>query len=219
MPNWCQQNLVVVGPADDLTALKTAVFDGSERGDLNHLVPVPAELANTVAGFFGDPEEQAKQAATEQANMEKYGFKDWYDWCVENWGTKWGACDVDMDTESIHGPEYWSGHFQSAWCPAEGLIKSISAQYPNLVFGISFIEESDAFAGWTVWRAGKTLAEVSYEPQVPAGDWDSPEFDEEAHYEQLCDIRNTISEHCHDSMVKLVEGFYKTRKVYSETGG
>jgi len=60
---------------------------------------------------------------------------------------------------------------------------------------------------------------VSYEPQVPAGDWDSPEFDEEAHYEQLCDIRNTVSEHCHDSMVKLVEGFYKTRKVYSETGG
>lgn len=27
-------------------------------------------------------------------NLEKYGAKDWYDWCVEHWGTKWNACDT-----------------------------------------------------------------------------------------------------------------------------
>lgn len=30
-------------------------------------------------------------------NEKKYGFRDWFSWQAENWGTKWGACDVIVD--------------------------------------------------------------------------------------------------------------------------
>ena len=30
-------------------------------------------------------------------NLKNYGSKDWYDWCVKNWGTKWNACGTEFD--------------------------------------------------------------------------------------------------------------------------
>ena len=49
-------------------------------------------------------------------NIEKYGAKDWYDWCVDNWGTKWNACEC-----SLNGSELF---FQTAWSwPSPIMIK------------------------------------------------------------------------------------------------
>lgn len=45
-------------------------------------------------------------------NYLKYGFVGWYDWRMENWGTKWNACDSSEFT------------FQTAWStPYEWLEK------------------------------------------------------------------------------------------------
>lgn len=38
-------------------------------------------------------------------NLEKYGYKDWYDWSIAYWGTKWNAYDVeylDGDDTRLH---------------------------------------------------------------------------------------------------------------------
>ena len=41
-------------------------------------------------------------------NYEKYGSKDWYDWCCSNWGTKWNACQCERSEDSIDFETAWS---------------------------------------------------------------------------------------------------------------
>lgn len=58
MPNWCQCTATITAPAPVIDDLHVVLAD-SERGLLDWLRPMP-------------PDQQ----------------HDWYDWCVENWGTK-----------------------------------------------------------------------------------------------------------------------------------
>lgn len=219
MPNWCYQTITIAGAEPDLDKFKADVRATKKCGDFNHLYPIPEELANTTSGFFSDSEKQAAQEALENENLTKHGYKDWYDWACDKWGTKWGACDVDMEVEPLSKRDIWFGTFTSAWAPADGLMVEISRLYPTLIIGISFTEESDAYAGWKVWRAGKVIAEREWEPSIPEADWDSPDFDEDVYWDMLNEERNKVSRECQLTMTDLVKGFAQTRKVYAETGG
>ena len=59
-------------------------------------------------------------------NIIKYGHSSWYDWRVENWGTKWNSYDLDrIDDDTIA--------FSTAWANPEPIIKKLSAKYPDLI--------------------------------------------------------------------------------------
>jgi len=146
---------------------------------LNQLYPCPQELAETSAGFYSaEPNENwakllangeltqerydelvknnADGYAKDQEMLAKYGYKNWYDWQCANYGTKWGATSVYLDSEHDNSKTY---KFDSAWSPADGLICRISQQFPKLVFSLHYTEESDAFAGGCVIIDGKIVAE------------------------------------------------------------
>ena len=114
MPNWCNNNLVLTH--EDPAMIKRA-YDALERGEfLNEFVPVPQELKDTVSGFMGDPEEQRKLEEQTKRNVEKYGAGNWYDFCVNEWGTKWdcgeqGASDIHPEGRMLHTS------FDTAWAP------------------------------------------------------------------------------------------------------
>ena len=61
-------------------------------------LPCPAELQATIAGGAGPTGSDAQLAleTQERQNIELYGAKNWYDWQVGHWGTKW---DVGRETE------------------------------------------------------------------------------------------------------------------------
>lgn len=178
MPNWCYQHLTVTGPSDDLKAFRKSLNhkytdkEGKESEviSLNHLYPIPQELQETVSGFMGKDEngnptpEQVALEKKQSDNIAKYGVKDWYDWANEKWGTKWGACDVDVTQEPMRGQ--MNIYFESAWSPAIGLLKEISRLNPTLVFAVSFDEEANLFAGWSVFFAGKHLKDASVDTEL-----------------------------------------------------
>ena len=33
------------------------------------------------------------------ANFEKFGYKSWYDWRIDKWGTKWNESDLSIGQE------------------------------------------------------------------------------------------------------------------------
>lgn len=71
-------------------------------------------------------------------NIIKYDCPTWYEWCRENWNTKWNA----YDTELKNGNEIW---FNTAWNNvAEKIVRKLSLIFPNVAFKYSFSDEDTA---------------------------------------------------------------------------
>jgi len=114
MPNWCNNYLVLEHDDPEMiTRAKTAYADGKL---LEEFCPVPASL-HIVAGRVGadDNAEQIKLEEDTKLNLETHGYANWYDYCVNEWGTKWDVGGSDMLTED--GPNALRMNFDSAWAP------------------------------------------------------------------------------------------------------
>ena len=113
MPNWCNNNLTLTH--EDPAMIQRA-YDALERGEfLNEFIPVPEDLKIT-SGFLGSGPEQEELERQTKANVEKYGYGNWYDFSVGEWGTKWdvggdGQSDIHPDGKMLHTS------FDSAWSP------------------------------------------------------------------------------------------------------
>ena len=114
MPNWVDNTITL--KHSDPTMIKRA-HDALERGEfLNEFHPVPPDL-KIVAGRVGGDEDAEQQALVlqENANRDKYGYANWYDWCVNEWGTKWDVGDEGSATLNEDGS--LTASFNSAWSP------------------------------------------------------------------------------------------------------
>jgi hypothetical protein len=112
MPNWCN-NTVEIYHEDPV--MLERVRKGFNAGALlNEFIPVPEELQIT-AGRLGDPVENAKIIAAEESNRAKHGYSNWYDFCVNEWGTKWDIGGDGAEALDIDGGLSFS--FDSAWSP------------------------------------------------------------------------------------------------------
>ncbi len=123
MPNWCE-NTVTITHADPfkIKALEDAMKEGKF---LNHVIPVPEDL-QIVAGRVGgdDNPEQIELERKTAENIEKYGAGNWYDYCVNRWGTKWDVdCSVTRDSDNTI-----TATFDSAWAPPVGVYAELVDQ-------------------------------------------------------------------------------------------
>jgi len=91
---------------------KTAFAEGKL---LNEFCPVPASL-HIVAGMVGDPDEQKKLEEDTARNIATHGYGNWYDYCVNEWGTKWDV-GGDGDQATVESPNSIKMNFDSAWAP------------------------------------------------------------------------------------------------------
>ena len=114
MPNWC--NNVIELAHEDPAMIARADKALREGKFLEEFIPVPASL-HIVAGRVGDDTDpkQIELEAQEKANLEAHGYATWYDYCVNEWGTKW---DVGGDgiEPTIEGNAL-TASFDSAWSP------------------------------------------------------------------------------------------------------
>ena len=113
MPNWCNNYLVL--EHEDPAMIERAKKAFAEGKLLEEFCPVPASL-HIVAGSVGDPDEQKKLEEDTARNLEVHGYGNWYDYCVNEWGTKWDV-GGEGDQASQDSPTDLRMNFDSAWAP------------------------------------------------------------------------------------------------------
>lgn len=112
MPNWCENNLHLSHP--DPKMMEKAVEAWNSGKFLGTLVPEPDYKAVQVKPTF------TTNMATGEPKPE---FVDpehaWWDWRVQNWGTKWdiGKCDDYDNSAKLDKDGTMFVYFNSAWSP------------------------------------------------------------------------------------------------------
>lgn len=86
----------------------------------------------------------------------------WYNWNVNNWGTKWGASDVQMTDDYEEGDRCVWYSFDTAWSPAEPVIQALSEKFPTLHIEHRYCEGGMSFAGEVIYEGGVELARNEY---------------------------------------------------------
>lgn len=173
--------------------------DGTTEFSHEAFFPMPEELSTYpgAPAFSARPNQPIKnfwrwigavfRGKTSNALIKKYGADNWYNWALQNWGTKWGIYDATdweqiapEDVIDLIDPDYdipedlreletvASIHFDSAWSPATRIIAKLSERYPEAYFGLIYADEGGGFVGADLIAGGDCLA--TYEP-----DWDHPD--------------------------------------------
>lgn len=115
MPNWCNNDITL--KHKDPSMIERAHKALASGGLLQEFFPCPQDLIDTVAGSMGHgTPEQAALEAKEQSNLKKYGYKNWYDWNIANWGTKWDVGGDDGLVQKLD-ENTLQASFDSAWAP------------------------------------------------------------------------------------------------------
>ena len=129
MPNWCENKLTVEGKKDSLVR-----FMEQARGKKE-------EQAFSLESLYPCPDS-----------------KNWYDWRITNWGTKWDVQISDVlesDTTQDHAKVVYC--FDTAWSPPTSGIQEISNQFPLLTFTLNYWEAGMGFKGKYKCKAGEVL--------------------------------------------------------------
>ena len=107
MPNWVTTKIEFTGEKNDIKKVLETIINENGDFDFNTLIPMPD---NIYTGNLG------------QAEREKYGANNWYDWSCENWGTKWNACHSCL-TSCLE--------FDTAWSLAEPVLQALAVLCHN----------------------------------------------------------------------------------------
>ncbi len=162
-------------------------------GDPTHVLNytwVKSEGVTTVEGLHEllDKRDSRYRSEADQAKKaeDETGFTDWYSWSVENWGSKWDACSIDICTEQDCLFEI---HFDTAWSLPEPVFHALAKKYPNLEFSGEFIEEDQSFEGDFESDFDSEEMEVNSSPVVRDEDEDEDEDEGENESPDLGEIQ------------------------------
>lgn len=145
MPNWCNNTITITGPEHKIRAL-WELANQEDKGLLSAMHPQPETM------FTGDLGTKEREQCAEQ------GIDNWYDWQVNNWGTKW-----DVSTEGLElsddGTEI-KGWFDSAWSPPTSAYEFYGEANPDVKIEAIYHEPGMGYVGACTVEEGE--ADDSY---------------------------------------------------------
>jgi len=162
MPNWTLNRVTAEGEEGDVRAFLDAVKSDDQVFDFNRIIPIPQILSHTVSGsrefdgrkyaswFVENPgaafNDRIERPFTEgeQSQLKEIGHSDWYSWCCANWGTKWNACDPEIEDEKSIRYGSVAIIFSTAWNEPEPIFYKIAKLFPKLTFSFEWRHEDES---------------------------------------------------------------------------
>lgn len=154
MPNWVNNDITIKGHPRTIQRFVKAVKSSESVFDFNNIIPCPEELKN---------DDWQRDKAVAAANKAKHGHEGWYDWNVENWGTKWNSCEARvMNSDKDKHTIYYT--FDTAWSPVgDKVMYLLSRRFPSLTIIHEFHEEAGMYPSERcTWKDGiKSSEEIA----------------------------------------------------------
>lgn len=170
MPNYCSNKLKIQGSKEALQkALSLLIHPGSDniakRFSFNCAVPMPKDIKETTSPNAVVSDEEYTQHLIKgkvegnplfdrhfqtQAQVDelesRYGYKNWYDWAVGNWGVKWDADCYDFEYSEEEGI---TANLYTPWGPPVGWLEKFCQRFSNdaITISLEYIEEGCGLAG------------------------------------------------------------------------
>lgn len=236
MPNWVFNGLTIEGNPEQVKSLikqmnKPFVYSVQSNGDLSfdikqrkYVNPIFAfhNIYSYVDHGVSDTEyhgQPPRSADSSFSDWIKFETNDWYNFNNREWGTKWDVAVAEDDKypdttmEDYENAENHVVHynFNTAWSRPLGAISKLSAQYPTLLFTLSY-EEETGWGGEMEFLRGEIISQSEYETLCRDCDaTDTLEYCEDCE-EQLCSNCNWLGEADLESVAKC-----QTHKIYLDT--
>ena len=152
MPNHVTNYVTFGGSDAKIAELLSKVKSKDSDFDFKTFAPMPDELmdsrspSNIVSqqeydkwvmnekkdeDIFGSNRRITQQMSDDM--KKKYGADNWYDWSINNWGTKWNAYDIHIVDDQVT--------FNTAWStPFRAMVK-LSEAFPDVVISVRYYDE------------------------------------------------------------------------------
>ena len=173
MPNHCDHDFWISGPTDVVNHILATHLDAHGAINADSVIPYPVIFKTMdearhkwTETYFKDDYGIAPKDGVDAQTIPpcpKDGFNSGgYEWCVEQWGTKWGCYDgrgiTDVPLKSPKTRKVQLG-FLTAWSPALPVYNALAKMYPNCNFKVAFYEQGAAYSGWITWHKGARINE------------------------------------------------------------
>lgn len=110
-----------------LNAKHSISWTEDDRSFMEHMEKVKEENPDR----FNEDIELGKKYLS---NIAKYGYKDWYEWSCNNWGTKWNASEIEWIADNCV-------EFETAWSFCHPIVKKLSEMFPDVEIVFCFADE------------------------------------------------------------------------------
>lgn len=183
MPNWVFNGLTIEGNPDSVKKLMEQMNQPFVRVHDNwntqtmQMEKQQTTYPNPVFAFWNivrptdmKAYEGPQPKVEDFAEAMMFASDHWYDWNVRNWGTKW---DVAVSADNKYPDTYMEDtangenhvvyyNFQTAWSRPMPALINLSSQYPDLLFTLSY-EEETGWGGELELLRGVVISESMYD--------------------------------------------------------
>ena len=132
MPNHCFNKIIIYG--DEASKIASELKSEDTVFDFSKILPEPNYEEVEVKPTF--PKEDEK---------DDFRMPKWWDWRIQNWGTKSNSYDDHVDTVDDETVEY---EISTAWSPPEPVIEKLREKYPDVSITAFYDEPGMEIAGY-----------------------------------------------------------------------
>ena len=149
MPNWCRNRVTVYSDTSQPIETIKKIFQDKEN-IFGQIIKEPdwKRLPNEKGEF---PKVKQHFGKDGKLMFETTEFPDgknddrWYHWNITNWGTKWDACNVEIEYADESQIEI---EFDTAWSPPEPICSRLREMFQDVSISWFYDEPGMEIAGY-----------------------------------------------------------------------